>query len=111
MPRHKVKAYSAALTNTVVDIEIVGNCRFSLLDMGNNNAVASYVQMFNRPASTIVLGTTPPFLSFFVPISGGRVVALGTIQDLGGDGFSLAATTTRAGSTSPVSAVDVNIIL
>lgn len=111
MPRHKVKAYSVALTNTVVDIEIVGNCRFSLLDMGNNNVAASYVQIFNRPAASIVLGTTPPFLSFFVPISGGRVVALGTIQDLGGDGFSIVATTTRAGSTAPVNAIDVNIIL
>lgn len=112
MARHvKVKSYTAALTNTVVDIEIVGNCRFSLIDMGNANAAVSYVQIFNRPASAVTLGTTSPLLSFFVPANGGRVVSFGTIQDLGGDGFSLAATTMRAGSSAPVSSVDVNVIL
>lgn len=109
MPRHKVKAYSATITNTVVNVEIVGNCRFSLMDMGNNNAAASYVQIFNRPAADVALGTTPPLHSYFVPANGGRVIAFGTIHDFGGDGFSIAATTTRSGSTAPAATVDVNV--
>src|SRR3990172_2524539 len=111
MSRHKVKAYSAAITNTVVNIEIVGNCRFGLMDVGNGNAAASYVQIFNRPAASVVLGTTPPLHSYFIPANGGRVIAFGLVLDFGGDGFSIAATTTRAGSTAPVASVDVNVAL
>ena len=111
MSKHKTKAYSNSITNTVVNIELVGDCRFCLVDVGNGDAAASYVQVFNRPAASITLGTTLPFMSFFIPANGGRVIALGAICDFGGDGFSIAATTTRTGLTAPVATVDVNIAL
>lgn len=107
----KAKAYSNSLTNTVVNVESVGNCRFGLMDVGNGNAAASYVQIFNRPAASITLGTTAPLMSFYIPANGGRVIPLGDIYDFGGDGFSIAATTTRAGNAAPIATVDVNIAL
>jgi hypothetical protein len=111
MNAFKAKAYSASLTNTVVNIEIVGNCRYALMDVGNGNAAASYIQVFNRPAASVTLGTTAPLHSYYIPANGGRVIAFGNVLDFGGDGFSIAATTTRAGSTAPVATVDVNVAL
>jgi hypothetical protein len=111
MSHQKSKAFTAAVTNTVVNVEIVGHCRFMLMDVGNENATFQYVQIFNRPAASITLGTTAPMMSFFIPASGGRVIALGASCDFGGDGFSIAGTTTRAGNTAPGVALPVNIAL
>ena len=105
-----VKAYSAAVTNTVVNVDGT-SCRFCWFDIGNTNAAVAYVQVFNRVAANVTLGTTVPILSLEVPASSGRVVANGNIMNFGGDGFSIAATTTRGGNTALGSSVDINIAL
>lgn len=103
------KSYSAQVTNTVVDVDGKHN-RFSLLDMGNAGASISYLQVFNRPASAVVLGTTTPIFSFLIPASGGRVIPLANVANLGGDGFSIAVTGGRADATAPSAPADINII-
>ncbi len=103
-----VKPYSAAVTNTVVNVDHVC-CRFCWFDIGNTNATVAYVQVFNMPAASVTLGTTAPILSIEVPATSGRVIANGAIMVFGGNGFSIAATTTRGGNTALGSAVDVNI--
>lgn len=105
-----VRAYSNSITATVVAVD-TGSCRFCWFDIGNVNATVAYVQIFNRPAANVTLGTTAPLLSIEVPASSGRVVASGILMNFGGDGFSIAATTTRTGLTALVSTVDVNIAL
>ena len=104
-----VKAYTAAITATVVDVDIVGSCRFCWLDIGNVNAAVAYVQIFNIPAASVTLGTTVPLLSIEIPATSGRVIANGPIMNFGGSGFSIAATTTRGGLTALASSVDINI--
>ena len=103
-----VKAYTAAITNTVVDVDTT-DCRFCWFDIGNVNATVAYVQVFNRPAANVTLGTTVPILSIEVPATSGRVVANGITMNFGGDGFSIAATTARGGNSALASSVDVNI--
>ena len=106
-----MKAYSGLVTNTVVDVEIVGSCRFALLDMGNPGASISYLQVFNRPAASVTLGTTAPLLSFLIPATGGRVVPLAAPAILGGSGFSIAVTGGRSDATAPAASNAINIIL
>ena len=105
-----VKAYSNSITATVVNVDTT-SCRFCWFDIGNVNATVVYVQIFNRPAANVTLGTTAPLLSIEVPATSGRVVSSGILMNFGGDGFSIATTTLRAGLTAPVSTVDVNIAL
>ena len=105
-----VKPFTAAITGTLVDVD-TGSCRFCWFDIGNNNTTVVYVQLFNRKVADTVLGTTVPILSIQVPSTSGRVIANGTLMNFGGDGFCIAATTTRANSTAPVVFVDVNIAL
>lgn len=105
-----VKAYTGAVTNTVVDVDST-NCAFLMIDIGNTNASVVYVQVFNRAAANVTLGTTNPLLTIEVPASSGRVFTCGRRVNLGGDGFSIAATAGRSNATSPgATAVDVNVL-
>ena len=105
-----VKPFTAAITNTLVDVD-TGACRFCWFDIGNVNITVVYVQLFNRKAADTTLGTTTPILSIEVPASSGRVIANGTLMNFGGDGFSIAATTLRGNAAAPASSVDINIAL
>ena len=113
MNHFNVSPYRVALSNTVTDFGGAANtmfdCRFALMDIGNNNAAVSYVQIFNRAASNITVGVTAPIMSFMVPANSGRTIPLGALLVFGGDGFSMAATTGPSNSTAPSTAVDVNI--
>lgn len=110
MNQISVQGYQVAISNTVTDVPGAGNCRFALMDIGNNNAAVSFVQVFNRAAANITLGTTAPLLTFEIPANSGRTIPLGVLANLGGDGFSIAGTTGRANSTAPATALDVNIL-
>jgi hypothetical protein len=72
-----------------------------------NNSVA-YVQFFNLQASSVTLGTTAPYYSIGVPaLSAANLLTSTGI--LHSTAISIAATTTRSGSTGPGTTVDVNI--
>lgn len=109
MNQTSVKGYQGAVSNTLIDIPSASSCRFAMLDIGNNNAAVSYVQVFNLPAASVTLGTTAPLLSFEVPANSGRTVNPGILLNFGGSGMCIAGTTGRANSTAPSTALDVNL--
>lgn len=77
------------------------------IHIGNPNDVV-YVQVFDAAQGSVVLGTTVPKLSFMCGAN-----ATSSWSCAGGATFStaitIACTTTRAGSTAPTNAVDVNV--
>lgn len=77
--------------------------------IGNPNASAVYVQIFNAQASDVTLGTTAPTLSLMIPASSAANVAAGLVGIQFSTAISIAITTTRAGSTGPGATVDYNI--
>lgn len=65
----------------------------------NNTAAIAYIQVFNALAASVTLGSTTPDYVLPLPPSSGATLAL----DLGiahGTGITVAATTTRGGSTT-----------
>lgn len=105
--KHK---YSNSITNTVVNLDSTGPQNLLLLILGNTTAAAAkaWVQIFNLPAGSVTLGTTPPTLSIMLPGDGGLVAAIGEGGLLmGGTGLSMACTATRAGSGA--ANADVNV--
>jgi hypothetical protein len=105
-----LKAYSGAVSNTKVAVDGT-RCRFSVIDIGNNNAAVSFLQVFNLASGDVTVGTTTPLMTIEIPANSGKVIAPGCLVDLGGSGFTIAGTTGRANSTAPSTALDVNIML
>jgi hypothetical protein len=99
---------NGALSNTVVDVGSTAATGVYLIDVFNPAAARTYVQFFNAAAAGVTLGTTAPFYSIAVRSSAERQVQL-TIPIGHGTALSIAATTTRAGSTAPATAAEINI--
>lgn len=102
------KVYSGAVTGTVLDVDSVGPVRWISLDVYNTTGTTAYLQIFSTSASNVSIGTTAPFLSIGMPGVSKATTTVGVPVVLGGNGFSIAGTTTRAGSTG--AALHVNII-
>ena len=99
----------STLTNTVVNI---GTANTAGVVAGwyiyNSNNVVTYVQFFNTQASGVTLGTTAPVYSIGIPaLSAANLMSPTGINH--STAISIAATTTRAGSTAPGTAIDMNI--
>src|SRR5574341_1065532 len=98
------RPWTAAVAGTVLNVggtPSETSCRFSLVDIGNNNAAPSFLQVFNLAAADVTLGATAPILTFEIPANSGRTIPLGSIINFGGSGFSVAGTTGRANATGP----------
>ena len=69
----------------------------------NANATAVFVQIFDALAANVIIGTTVPKISFWVPGSGGYDLwpTVAILHWGNGTGLSAAATTTATGSTDP----------
>lgn len=74
-----------------------------------NNASPSFVQVFNVPAASVVLGTTQPVFVIPMPANLGRERSLTYALPLGGTGLSFACTTTETGNVAPSNNCDVRI--
>jgi hypothetical protein len=100
--------FTASIGNTATQVKS-GAGQVYGWDFGNNNAAVSYVQFFNTAVGSVTVGTTTPVLSIEIPANTSK-----TAQWPHGIPFStaivVACTTTRAGSTSPGSTVDLNIL-
>ena len=77
----------------------------------NNDSATRWLQVFFRPASEVVLGTTAPDMTILV---GASQSILGSLTDdesniRQGTGLSVACTTTETGSTAPTSAMTGSI--
>jgi hypothetical protein len=99
----------STLTNTVVNI---GTANTPGIVSGwyiyNSNNVVTYVQFFHLQASAVTIGTTQPVYSIGIPaLSAANIMSPTGIAHT--TAISIGATTTRAGSTAPGTAIDMNI--
>ena len=100
--------FSGSVTGTVINLSSKGQQNIRFLTFLNTTAAVAYLQVFNLPSASVTLGTTVPALSIGVPASAALVLPLPEDGlNLGGDGLSVAGTTTRAGVTG--AAQDLNI--
>ena len=84
-------------------IEIYGSQkRFYGYLLNNNDASARWVQIFFRPSSGIVLGTTAPDMTVLMPASGSVALELENPLDAT-TGITVACTTTEVGATGATS--------
>ncbi len=104
------QSYSGAVTNTAVGLDNNGPTTLRLVVLGNTTAASAkaWLQVFNLPVASVTVGTTVPVLSIMVPGDGCVVVPVpeGGLN-LKGNGLTIAATATRAGSGA--ANLDVNI--
>jgi hypothetical protein len=108
------RTYFGQLTNALAAISAnPGN--LGTLILGNPNAAAVYLQLFDAPATggqgVPVLGAATPKLSIMIPASGVLPIVLPEGQQLTFlTAMTAAATTTPTGAAAPVSPIDVNVI-
>ncbi len=101
---------NALLTNTAIAIKTSAGLLFSV-NLYNSGASAAYVQFFDLATGSVVLGTTVPKLSMWVPAGGAweqeftdqTKIAFGTA-------ITVAATTTANGLTAPGTGIIANIL-
>ena len=78
----------------------------------NNSGSGAFVQIFNKPATSVVLGTTVPRIEFYVPPTNNPSVYLPFIPPLRFDSqMSAFATTLATGSTGMANGVDLQAIV
>lgn len=97
-----------------MDVNALYPVRIHCIVVMNTTAAAAYLQMFNRSAASVTLGTTAPDHVIPVLASGGAVISFGEGWRFPGGGvlntaLSIAGTTTRTGSTG--AAIDVFLAL
>ena len=98
---------TAALSTTVTSVKASAGQVYGWY-VYNANSTACYLQVFNTASGSVTLGTTTPTMSLGIPAGGGANVAMPNGIAFS-TAISMAATTTRAGSTACTSAIDVNI--
>lgn len=94
----------SALSSTAVAIK-ASSGRIVSAEFYNPAAAVTYVQLFDKAAASVVLGTDTPILSIGVP-AGGRAqcpLDVGFITAI-----SVAATTTATGAVAPATALVAN---
>jgi hypothetical protein len=101
--------YRLALTNTVVDVSLTRTNFYGFLFENNHTAVV-YVQVFNKVAADVVLGTTVPDRTFQVPASASFGKDATDFPLIYCDvGMSIACTATRSGAGAPGAALTSHI--
>jgi hypothetical protein len=106
MPHSGSKVFSGTASSTKAGLADGMGSTVYAINLINNEAAKSYVQIFNLPAASVTVGTTAPLVSIGLPASGGLTLSFPRGWILGGSGFTIASTTTRAGSTT--AGVDYN---
>lgn len=108
--------FNGAVSNTVVDIKASAGAILAYLRL-ISGATAAFLQMFNKPAAQVTLGTTVPAWVVQLAASQDLTIVNGLVQlpqlgllNLGGSGLSIAWTTTSSGSTAPANAVSAHAL-
>jgi hypothetical protein len=90
--------FSAEVVGAAVDVKPPrsdGGTVITMLHGGkllNKNAAVAYLQVFDKPAANVVLGTTAP--KFYIPLGANEGMNLADVAvRFEGTGFSVAATT------------------
>jgi hypothetical protein len=76
----------------------------------NGDAAVRYIQVFNVPAASVVLGTTVPVLVLTLAASTYNTFSFPAAVALGGSGISVAATTTADGAVTSTADCVVNAL-
>jgi hypothetical protein len=77
-------------------------------DIHNPNAAIAYVSFYNTAVGSVTVGTTTQVRVVGIPANT-RVAFVSDVGLAYATAISIAATTTRSGSTAPAAALDVNI--
>ncbi len=88
--------FNDAVAGTVVDVKTTAGWLLGL-SLVNTTGDDAYLQVFNKPAADVVIGTTAAAFCLRVPAGAGA--AMSVPLELGGTGISIAGTTTATGST------------
>jgi hypothetical protein len=75
------------------------------LKIVNTTAVAAYLQMFDKAATSVILGTTAPYLWFRLSANETIMIGLNEPITFGGAGISIAGTTTPTGNSAAILSV------
>ena len=103
--KHTVEGQAAG---TKVELDAQGPVTLKMVYCLNTVAAVSYFQVFFRKAADVTVGSTVPDLSFGIPASAAFSMPIPSNGiRRGGNGLTVAGTTTREGSTG--AAVDFNI--
>ena len=101
------KPYSAQVGGTKAEVHGKAATIYGIALL-NETAAVAYLQLFKRASADVTVGTTAPDLSLGLPANGGLTLSFPRGFILGGEGLTVAGTTTRAGSTG--ANISVNII-
>lgn len=96
-----------ALTNTAVAVKPSAG-QLMMLFCFNPNSSQVYIQLYNKAASGVTVGTTLPLISAPIASANTGGFALSTNGLLFSTAISAAATTTATGGSAPSTAVDCN---
>jgi hypothetical protein len=100
--------YSANISNTATAANASATTLYSI-NAGNTNSTGCYLQMWNLAAGSVTVGTTAPYSSFLIPANGAGMPVNLPRPIRFGTALTVAATTTRAGSTACTFGLDVNL--
>lgn len=102
---------NSALSNTVTAVKASAG-KLGGYVIGNPNASAIYIQVFNKAVGSVTLGTTVPDMVFLIPgAANGAGANVEFTQGIPlGTAITVAVTTTPTGSTAPGTGAVVNIL-
>jgi len=96
--------YNAALSNTKIEVSDF-ECNFYGFVLYNAGSAVTFLQVFDKDADDVTVGTTIPDVAYPIPAGGGLdQPVIVPIRHMG-VGFTVAATTTATGSTAPGTAL------
>lgn len=99
--------YSATVTGAKAEVTDDPNSLIFSIHIANGTGATAYLQVFDLDADNVTVGTTAPTYSLAVPTLETADIVFGKpIKHI--TGFTIASTTTRAGSTS--ASQDVTIV-
>lgn len=101
------KMFSAQVGGTKASVHDNGSALYGI-SLLNETAAVAYLQVFKRVASAVTVGTTTPDLALGLPANGGLTLSFPHGFIVGGDGLTVAGTTTRTGSTG--ANISVNLV-
>lgn len=104
--KHVIQGQAAG---TKISIEVTGPTVLKALHLLNTTAAVAYFQIFFRTSGDVTVGTTVPHLSLGLAASAQLTLPIPERGiRMGGNGLTVAGTTTREGSTG--AAIDYNLI-
>jgi len=103
------RAGNGPADDTLLAIKNTQGGQFYGLSATNGDAAVRYLQVFNKAAADVTLGSDTPYI--VIPMASSADI---NVNYLGGvfmqDGISVACTTTRDGNTGATVAAEVNVV-